>query len=114
MGKVYRADRKSVQRIKAREIVPGDVVEVSGKIPSHGGLAFHCFPSSENTLGIPKPLPFGHSSELQGHRTCKPIRGNQTFDPNLLKFSESGTDIHIIHICVAWTHGVRPHMCGVI
>lgn len=31
MGKVYRADRKSVQRIKAREIVPGDVVEVSGK-----------------------------------------------------------------------------------
>ncbi|MEQ2206325.1 Sarcoplasmic/endoplasmic reticulum calcium ATPase 1, partial [Xenoophorus captivus] len=25
MGKVYRADRKSVQRIKAREIVPGDV-----------------------------------------------------------------------------------------
>ena len=33
MGKVYRSDRKSVQRIKAREIVPGDVVEVSGKIP---------------------------------------------------------------------------------
>lgn len=36
MGKVYRADRKSVQRIKAREIVPGDVVEVSGKIPKNG------------------------------------------------------------------------------
>lgn len=36
MGKVYRADRKSVQRIKAREIVPGDVVEVSGKIPKTG------------------------------------------------------------------------------
>ncbi|KAI5102938.1 ATPase, Ca++ transporting, cardiac muscle, fast twitch 1 like isoform X1, partial [Silurus meridionalis] len=29
MGKVYRSDRKSVQRIKAREIVPGDIVEVS-------------------------------------------------------------------------------------
>uniref|UniRef100_A0A8B9LKI6 P-type Ca(2+) transporter n=1 Tax=Astyanax mexicanus TaxID=7994 RepID=A0A8B9LKI6_ASTMX len=28
MGKVYRSDRKSVQRIKAREIVPGDIVEV--------------------------------------------------------------------------------------
>lgn len=37
MGKVYRADRKSVQRIKAREIVPGDVVEVSGKTPKHLG-----------------------------------------------------------------------------
>lgn len=31
MGKVYRSDRKSVQMIKAREIVPGDIVEVSGK-----------------------------------------------------------------------------------
>jgi len=33
MGKVYRADRKSVQMIKAREIVPGDVVEVCGTKP---------------------------------------------------------------------------------
>lgn len=41
MGKVYRADRKSVQRIKAREIVPGDVVEVSGKIQRQ--FFFHCF-----------------------------------------------------------------------
>lgn len=40
MGKVYRTDRKSVQRIKAREIVPGDVVEVSGKTHNHGGLVF--------------------------------------------------------------------------
>lgn len=31
MGKVYRQDRKSVQRIKAKEIVPGDIVEVAGK-----------------------------------------------------------------------------------
>lgn len=32
MGKVYRQDRKSVQRIKARDIVPGDIVEVAGKM----------------------------------------------------------------------------------
>lgn len=31
MGKVYRADRKAVQRIKARDIVPGDIVEVAGE-----------------------------------------------------------------------------------
>ena len=30
MGKVYRMNRKAVQRIKARDIVPGDVVEVAG------------------------------------------------------------------------------------
>lgn len=32
MGKVYRQDRMSVQRIKARDIVPGDIVEVAGKM----------------------------------------------------------------------------------
>lgn len=31
MGKVYRMNRKAVQRIKARDIVPGDIVEVAGK-----------------------------------------------------------------------------------
>ncbi|MGH0169826.1 UNVERIFIED_CONTAM: hypothetical protein FKN15_067620 [Acipenser sinensis] len=30
MGKVFRMDRKAVQRIKARDIVPGDIVEVAG------------------------------------------------------------------------------------
>ena len=30
MGKVYRQDKKSVQRIRARDIVPGDIVEVAG------------------------------------------------------------------------------------
>uniref|UniRef100_A0A671N7B7 P-type Ca(2+) transporter n=1 Tax=Sinocyclocheilus anshuiensis TaxID=1608454 RepID=A0A671N7B7_9TELE len=31
MGKVYRQDRKTVQMIKAKDIVPGDIVEVAGK-----------------------------------------------------------------------------------
>lgn len=31
MGKVYRMNRKAVQRIKARDIVPGDIVEVAGQ-----------------------------------------------------------------------------------
>lgn len=40
MGKVYRQDRKSVQRIKARDIVPGDIVEVAGT--AHGSLQLLC------------------------------------------------------------------------
>lgn len=34
MGKVYRMNRKAVQRIKARDIVPGDIVEVAGELAS--------------------------------------------------------------------------------
>lgn len=56
MGKVYRSDRKSVQRIKAREIVPGDVVEVSGKIFKPNRFlfttlpVFKVHPATENTI----------------------------------------------------------------
>lgn len=31
MGKVIRTDKHGVQMIKAKEIVPGDIVEVSGE-----------------------------------------------------------------------------------
>jgi hypothetical protein len=30
MGKIIRSDKAGVQKIRAREIVPGDIVEVSG------------------------------------------------------------------------------------
>jgi hypothetical protein len=32
MGKVVRGDKSGVQKIRAKEIVPGDVVEVSGEL----------------------------------------------------------------------------------
>ena len=31
MGKVIRSDKDGVQKVRARDIVPGDIVEVSGK-----------------------------------------------------------------------------------
>ena len=30
MGKVIRADKEGVQKLRAKEIVPGDIVEISG------------------------------------------------------------------------------------
>lgn len=41
MGKVIRADRSGVQRIRARDIVPGDIVEVAGRVPSPRGVGWH-------------------------------------------------------------------------
>ena len=35
MGKVIRTDKDGVQKIRANEIVPGDIVEVSGELPGH-------------------------------------------------------------------------------
>ena len=31
MGKVVRADKDGVQKVRARDIVPGDIVEVAGQ-----------------------------------------------------------------------------------
>lgn len=57
MGKVYRADRKSVQRIKAREIVPGDVVEVSGE--TSDTLVLSLLPRAPSFVSTwPTPLLF--------------------------------------------------------
>ena len=42
MGKVVRTDKAGVQKIKAREIVPGDIVEVSGKRGLYGYFKIFC------------------------------------------------------------------------
>lgn len=44
MGKVYRQDKKSVQRVRARDIVPGDIVEVAGEQTSNTINLHHYFP----------------------------------------------------------------------
>ena len=38
MGKVVRTDKDGVQKIRAKEIVPGDIVEISGTQHPHKGL----------------------------------------------------------------------------
>lgn len=41
MGKVYRQDKKNVQRVRARDIVPGDIVEVAGEYITKKALTFN-------------------------------------------------------------------------
>lgn len=49
MGKVIRSDRKGVQRIRARDIVPGDIVEVAGTL----GASFHYVMLVSPSLSVP-------------------------------------------------------------
>lgn len=38
MGKVVRANKSGVQKLRSREIVPGDIVEISGETPLMPGV----------------------------------------------------------------------------
>lgn len=44
MGKVIRANKAGVQKIRAREIVPGDIIEVSGRLLNIIGSVHHYVP----------------------------------------------------------------------
>lgn len=49
MGKVIRSDRTGVQRIRARDIVPGDIVEVAGTL---GASSFHYVALASPSLSV--------------------------------------------------------------
>uniref|UniRef100_A0AAV2KKX7 P-type Ca(2+) transporter n=1 Tax=Knipowitschia caucasica TaxID=637954 RepID=A0AAV2KKX7_KNICA len=70
MGKVYRSDRKSVQQIKAREIVPGDVVEVSvgDKVPAD----IRIISVKSTTLRVDQSILTGESVSVIKHTDAVP------------------------------------------
>lgn len=76
MGKVFRTDRKSVQKIKANVMVPGDIVEVSGERPIFPFIIylFRC------TL-------FFHHFKALGTRDCNV----ETYAANQRKLKNDGT-----------------------
>lgn len=92
MGKVYRSDRKSVQRIKAREIVPGDIVEVSGKncvliVFKRGtqSVSWSCTHSSRvNKI----PVRLLHDYKTQVWDTYRSTLGNERRIQNLTTVSD--------------------------
>uniref|UniRef100_A0AAR2JP99 Calcium-transporting ATPase n=1 Tax=Pygocentrus nattereri TaxID=42514 RepID=A0AAR2JP99_PYGNA len=89
MGKVYRADRKSVQRIKAREIVPGDVVEVSvgDKVPADIRITS----IKSTTLRVDQSILTGESVSVIKHTDAVPDPRAVNQDKKNMLFS--GTNI---------------------
>ncbi|XP_068099707.1 sarcoplasmic/endoplasmic reticulum calcium ATPase 1 isoform X2 [Hyperolius riggenbachi] len=89
MGKVYRSDRKSVQRIKAREIVPGDIVEVAvgDKVPADIRL----ISIKSTTLRIDQSILTGESVSVIKHTDAVPDPRAVNQDKKNMLFS--GTNV---------------------
>uniref|UniRef100_A0A8C7HGD5 Calcium-transporting ATPase n=1 Tax=Oncorhynchus kisutch TaxID=8019 RepID=A0A8C7HGD5_ONCKI len=89
MGKVYRSDRKNVQMIKAREIVPGDVVEVSvgDKVPADIRLV----KINSTTLRVDQSILTGESVSVIKHTDAVPDMRAVNQDKKNMLFS--GTNI---------------------
>uniref|UniRef100_A0A3B3CQ91 Calcium-transporting ATPase n=1 Tax=Oryzias melastigma TaxID=30732 RepID=A0A3B3CQ91_ORYME len=89
MGKVYRSDRKSVQRIKAREIVPGDIVEVSvgDKVPADIRITS----IKSTTLRVDQSILTGESVSVIKHTEVVPDLRAVNQDKKNMLFS--GTNI---------------------
>ncbi|XDV44824.1 hypothetical protein PO909_013060 [Leuciscus waleckii] len=89
IGKVYRTDKKSVQRIKAREIVPGDIVEVSvgDKVPADIRLTS----IRSTTIRVDQSILTGESVSVIKHTDVVPDLRAVNQDKKNMLFS--GTNI---------------------
>ncbi|XP_020366287.1 sarcoplasmic/endoplasmic reticulum calcium ATPase 2 isoform X2 [Rhincodon typus] len=89
MGKVYRQDRKSVQRIKAREIVPGDIVEVAvgDKVPADIRLTS----IKSTTLRVDQSILTGESVSIIKH--TDPVPDPRAVNQDKKNMLFSGTNV---------------------
>ncbi|XP_073091096.1 sarcoplasmic/endoplasmic reticulum calcium ATPase 3 isoform X4 [Manis javanica] len=89
MGKVIRSDRKGVQRIHARDIVPGDIVEVAvgDKVPADLRL----IEIKSTTLRVDQSILTGESMSVTKHTDAIPDPRAVNQDKKNMLFS--GTNI---------------------
>lgn len=89
IAKVYRSDRKSVQRIKAREIVPGDIVEIAvgDKVPAD----IRIINIKSTTLRIDQSILTGESVSVIKHTDVVPDLRAVNQDKKNMLFS--GTNV---------------------
>lgn len=89
MGKVLRQDRASVQRIRASEIVPGDIVEVAvgDKVPAD----IRIITIKSTTLRVDQAILTGESVSVIKHTDCVPDLRAVNQDKKNMLFS--GTNI---------------------
>ncbi|KAJ7994082.1 hypothetical protein DPEC_G00262240 [Dallia pectoralis] len=89
MGKVYRQDRKTVQRIKAKEIVPGDIVEVAvgDKVPADIRLTS----IKSTTLRVDQSILTGESVSIIKH--TDPVPDPRAVNQDKKNMLFSGTNI---------------------
>ncbi|XP_006005927.1 sarcoplasmic/endoplasmic reticulum calcium ATPase 1 isoform X1 [Latimeria chalumnae] len=89
MGKVYRSDRKAVQRIKAREMVPGDIVEIAvgDKVPADVRIVA----IRSTTLRVDQSILTGESVSVIKH--TDPIPDPRAVNQDKKNMLFSGTNI---------------------
>uniref|UniRef100_A0A671S1P1 Calcium-transporting ATPase n=1 Tax=Sinocyclocheilus anshuiensis TaxID=1608454 RepID=A0A671S1P1_9TELE len=89
MGKVYRQDRKSIQRVRARDIVPGDIVEVAvgDKVPADIRLTS----IRSTTLRVDQSILTGESVSILKH--TDPVPDPRAVNQDKKNMLFSGTNI---------------------
>jgi len=89
MGKVVRSDKDGVQKIKARDIVPGDIIEISvgDKVPAD----FRLMKIFSTTLRIDQSILTGESVSVIKH--CDPVPDPRAVNQDKKNIVFSGTNV---------------------